>query len=69
MRMPAQLTKRGMDDMGRRVVRDAAVELHGRVGSPAERRAAKRAVRQVLGDVPLDCQLVIRGRSALDTKP
>lgn len=52
---------------GRRVrvvVRDAAIELHGRVGSPAERRAAERAVRQVLGDVRLDCQLIIRGRSA-----
>ncbi len=49
---------------GRRVrvvVRDAAIELRGRVGSPAERRAAERAVRQVLGDVRLDCQLVIGG--------
>ncbi|HXQ30221.1 MAG TPA: BON domain-containing protein [Gemmatimonadales bacterium] len=49
---------------GRRVrvvVRDAAIELHGRVASPAERRAAERAVRQVLGDVRLDCQLVIGG--------
>jgi osmotically-inducible protein OsmY len=49
---------------GRRVrvvVRDAAIELHGRVASPAERGAAERAVRQVLGDVRLDCQLVIGG--------
>jgi osmotically-inducible protein OsmY len=49
---------------GRRVrvvVRDAAIELHGRVASPAERRAAERAVRQVLGDVRLDCQLQIGG--------
>jgi osmotically-inducible protein OsmY len=49
---------------GRRVrvvVRDATIELHGRVASPAERRAAERAVRQVLGDVRLDCQLEIGG--------
>jgi osmotically-inducible protein OsmY len=43
------------------VVRDAAIELHGHVASPAKRQAAERAVRQVLGDVRLDCRLVIRG--------
>lgn len=50
---------------GRRVrvvVRDAAIELHGRVASPAERRAAERAVRQVLGDVRLDCRQLVIGR-------